>query len=406
MPEAHIPRQSGMKYIVIIGDGMADFSLDELGGKTPLMVSRKPNMDMMAKEGLVGRVNTVPDGFPPGSDVAGMSIFGYDPARYYAGRASIEAFGMGIPMCPDDVAYRCNLVHIGPGNDGDVMVDYSGGHISTVEADAIIATLNKELGNDVIKFYTGVGYRHIMMWRGGRSDLSTTPPHDITGQPIAAYLPSGNGSETVRRLMEASREVLASHGINEQRVDLGKVPVNSIWLWGQGTRTNLPPFREKFGLKGATVCAVDLIRGLSGLAGFDTPVVAGATGYLDTDYGAKARAALELIKGNDIVYIHIEAPDEASHNGSIPDKIEAIERIDRDVLGPLLEKSGDGTRFLIVTDHATPISMRTHFAVPVPFAIFEKGGRFRGSGRGYDENISGAIVTGEKMIRLFIGGQK
>ncbi len=395
-----------MKYIVVIGDGMADFPIDELGGKTPLMASRKPNMDMMAREGLVGRVNTVPDGFPPGSDVAGMSIFGYDPARYYAGRASIEAFGMGIPMCPDDVAYRCNLVHIGPGSDGEVMVDYSGGHISTDEADVIIKALNAKLGDDAIKFHTGVGYRHIMIWRGGISNLSTTPPHDITGQPIAAYLPSGKGSETVRGLMEASREVLASHEINRKRIDSGKAPVNSIWLWGQGTRTNLPPFGKKFGLKGAAVCAVDLIRGLSRLAGFDTPVVAGATGYLDTDYGAKARAALELIKDNDIVYIHIEAPDEASHNGSIPDKIEAIERIDRDVLGPLLEKSGDGTRFLIVTDHATPISMRTHFAVPVPFAIFEKGGSPEGSGRSYDENINGVTVTGEEMVRLFIGGQK
>ena len=174
-----------MKYIVIIGDGMADFPIDELGGKTPLMASRKPNMDMMAREGRVGRVNTVLDGFPPGSDVAGMSIFGYDPARYYAGRASIEAFGMGIPMCPDDVAYRCNLVHIGPGSDGDVMVDYSGGHISTDEADAIIKALNAKLGDDAITFHTGVGYRHIMIWRGGISNLSTTPPHDITGQPIS-----------------------------------------------------------------------------------------------------------------------------------------------------------------------------------------------------------------------------
>ena len=395
-----------MKYIVIIGDGMADFALDELGGKTPLMASFKPNMDMMARQGLVGRVNTVPDGFPPGSDVAGMSIFGYDPSRHYAGRASIEAFGMGIPMNPDDVAYRCNLVHIGPGDDHGVMIDYSGGHISTEEADGIIKSLNAKLGNNEITFYTGVGYRHIMMWSGGESNLSTTPPHDITGQPIARHLPSGKGSETVRKLMAASREVLASHEINKRRVDSGKAPVNSIWLWGQGTRTDLPPFSKKFGLKGATVCAVDLIRGLSRLVGFETPVVAGATGYLDTDYGAKARAALQLINDHDIVYIHVEAPDEASHNGSIPDKIGAIESIDRDVLGLLLEKSGDGTKFLLVTDHATPISMRTHFAVPVPFAIFEKGGSSEGSGRSYDEDIDGATVTGEEMVRLFIGGQK
>jgi 2,3-bisphosphoglycerate-independent phosphoglycerate mutase len=395
-----------MKYIVIIGDGMADFPLDELGGKTPLMASRKPNMDMMAQNGIVGRVNTVPDGFPPGSDVAGMSLFGYDPARYYAGRASIEAFGMGIPMCADDVAYRCNLVHIGPGDDHGVMVDYSGGHVSTGEAKVIVEALNEKLGNDEIKFYTGVGYRHIMIWRGGKSNLTTTPPHDITGKAVAPYLPSGEGAEKVRELMDGSRELLASHEINKRRIDSGKAPVNSIWLWGQGTRTNLPPFKKKFGLKGATVCAVDLIRGLSRLAGFETPTIAGATGYLDTDYGAKARAALKLIKDYDIVYIHIEAPDEASHNGSIPDKIEAIERIDRDVLGFLLEKSGNDTRFLVVTDHATPISMRTHFAVPVPFAIFEKDKHFEGSGRNYDEKVDGATLTGEEMVRFFIGGQK
>lgn len=395
-----------MKYIVIIGDGMADFSLDQLGGKTPLMASHKPNMNMMAREGVVGRVNTVPDGFPPGSDVAGMSLFGYNPARYYAGRASIEAFGMGIPMCSDNVAYRCNLVHIGSADDQDVMIDYSGGHISTDEADVIVKTLNEKLGSDEIKFYTGVGYRHIMIWRGGKSNLSTTPPHDITGKPIAGYLPSGEGAETVRALMDDSREVLAIHEVNKRRTDSGKIPVNSIWLWGQGTRTDLPPFRKKFGLKGATVCAVDLVRGLSRLVGFETPVIAGATGYLDTDYGAKARAALELIKEHDIVYLHIEAPDEASHNGNVAEKIKAIERIDKEILGVLLDKTDNETRFLLVTDHATPISMKTHFAVPVPFAIFEKGGSLKGSGRDYDESVGGGIVTGEELVRLFIGGRK
>lgn len=395
-----------MKYIVVIGDGMADFPLDELGGKTPLMAAHKPNMNMMAREGFVGRVNTVPDGFPPGSDVAGMSIFGYDPAVYYAGRASIEAFGMGICMNPDDVAYRCNLVHIGSGNGQDVMVDYSGGHISTDEANILIQTLNEKLGNDEIKFHTGVGYRHIMIWGSGESYLSTTPPHDITGKPVSEYLPSGKGAETIQALMNNSREIFASHEINKRRIDSGKLPVNSIWLWGQGTKTRMPAFKKKFGLEGATVCAVDLIRGLSLLIGFTTPVIAGATGYLDTDYEAKAKAALELINDHDIVYIHVEAPDEASHNGSIPEKLRAIERIDKDVLGMLIKNTGDGTRLLIVTDHATPISMRTHFAVPVPFAIFEKGGSLKGSGRDYDENIIGDIVTGEEMVRLFIGGRK
>ncbi len=369
-----------MKYIVIIGDGMADFPLDELGKKTPLMASHKPNMNMMAREGMVGRVNTVPDGFPPGSDVAGMSLFGYDPAAYYTGRAPIEAFGMGIPMGADDVAFRCNLVNIGPGNNGDVMVDYSGGHISTPEAEVLIEAVGERLGSGEISFFPGVAYRHIMIWKGGKYNIATTPPHDITGKPVLDHLPAGDGDGTIRSLMARSREILASHEINKKRVADGKLPANSIWLWGQGKRAGLPLFKDKFGLKGATVCAVDLVRGISSLIGFVTPHIAGATGYLDTNYEAKARAALELINDHDIVYIHIEAPDEASHNGSIPEKIKAIERIDEEVLGMLLEKTGADTRFLLVTDHATPISMRTHFAVPVPFAIFEKEGsleRFR-----------------------------
>ncbi len=392
-----------MRYIVIIGDGMADFSLDELGGKTPLMAAHKPNMNLMAREGLAGRVNTVPNGFPPGSDVAGMSLFGYDPASYYTGRAPIEAFGMGIPMGPEDVAFRCNLVTIGSGDKGDAMADYSGGHISTPEAETLIKALAEQLGSDDITFYPGVGYRHIMIWKGGKHNIATTPPHDITGQPVAGHLPAGDGDRMIRSLMDRSRQILSSHPINKERAAGGKLPANSIWLWGQGKRAALPPFKEKFGLKGATVCAVDLVRGLSRLIGFATPHVRGATGYLDTNYGAKARAALELLRDHDIVYTHIEAPDEASHNGNLPEKIKAIERIDKEVLGMLLEEAGDGTRFLLVTDHATPISMRTHFAVPVPFAVYEKGGSLKGSGGDYDENIRGEVITGEEMIRQFTG---
>ncbi|MHB8109090.1 MAG: cofactor-independent phosphoglycerate mutase [Syntrophorhabdaceae bacterium] len=393
------------KYIVIIGDGMADFPLPELQGRTPLMASKKPNMDMLARRGRVGRVNTVPQGFSPGSDVAGMSIFGYDPALYYTGRAPIEAFGMGISMAPDDVAYRCNLVHIGNDRDGDIMTDYSGGHISTEEASELIDSLAAKLGSPGITFFPGVGYRHIMLWKGGSFDLTTTPPHDITGKPVADYLPSGEGAEMIGSLMKNSREILESHEINRKRIDSGKLPANSIWLWGQGKKAGLPSFQEKFGLKGATVCAVDLVRGLSSLVGFIAPHVEGATGYLDTDYGAKARCALELLKDHDIVYIHVEAPDEASHNGNVTEKIKAIEHIDAEVLGTLLDRTDDDTRFLIVTDHATPIAMKTHFAVPVPFAIYDKNSTTPGSGKDYDENAGGAIINGEQMIRLFIGGQ-
>ncbi|MEN6615136.1 MAG: cofactor-independent phosphoglycerate mutase, partial [Syntrophorhabdus sp.] len=306
-----------MKFIVVIGDGMADIPLPELQEKTTIMASHKPNMNMMARRGFTGRVNTVPDGFPPGSDVAGMSIFGYDPALYYTGRAPIEAFGMGISMDAQDVAYRCNLVNIGGDGDGAVMTDYSGGHISTEEGRILVNSLIDKLGSPAITFFPGVGYRHIMIWKNGSWDLVTFPPHDITGKPVAGYLPSGQGAETVRSLMEASREILESHEINKKRVAAGKLPANSIWLWGQGKKAGLPAFQEKFRLKGATVCAVDLIRGISSLVGFTAPHIEGATGYLDTDYIAKTKAALQLLKDHDIVFVHVEAPDEASHNGSV-----------------------------------------------------------------------------------------
>lgn len=395
-----------MKYIVVIGDGMADFPLDELGGKTPLMAAKKPNMDMMARKGFCGKVKTVPDGFPPGSDVAGMSIFGYDPALYYTGRAPIEASGMGISMGPDDVAFRCNLVNIGSEGGSDVMGDYSGGHITTEEAGVLIGSLNEKMGGPEITFFPGVGYRHIMIWKGGAFELSTTPPHDITGKKTAGHLPQGRGEETVKSLMDRSREILGGHDLNKRRIDAGKLPANSIWLWGQGRRAALPSFREKFGLRGATVCAVDLVRGISSLIGFTAPRIEGATGYLDTDYGAKARAALSLLRDHDIVYVHVEAPDEASHNGDTAEKIKAIERIDRDVLGVLLKEADMDTRFLIVTDHATPIAMKTHFAIPVPFAVYDRNDEIVGNGVNYDEEAGKEVITGEVMVRALIGGRK
>lgn len=397
-----------MKYIVVIGDGMADFPLDELCGKTPLMAAEKPNMNMMARRGFCGKVRTIPDGFPPGSDVAGMSIFGYDPALYYTGRAPIEAYGMGIAMGPDDVAYRCNLVNIEDVNGSDIMVDYSGGHITTEEAKVLVSLLNERMGGKDLNFFPGVGYRHIMIWEKGPLDLSTTPPHDITGKEVADYLPKGNGAAMVTEIMDRSKELLTAHPLNRERKEAGKRPGNGIWLWGQGKRAALPSFEERFGLKGATVCAVDLIKGISSMIGFTTPHIEGATGYLDTDYGAKARAALKLLSDHDIVYIHVEAPDEASHNGSVPEKIKAIERIDKDVLGFLLKEAGNNVRFLIVTDHATPVSLKTHYATPVPFAVYEKGTSppVAGNDTDYDEEVSSTVISGEEMIRVLIKGQK
>ena len=395
-----------MKYIVIIGDGMADFPIEELDGKTPLMVAHTPFMNAMANMGFCGKVNTVPEGFSPGSDVAAMSIFGYDPAKYYTGRAPIEAAGMGIELEAADVAFRCNLVSLDIKAEKTVMADYSGGHITTEEAEVLIQTLNEKMGNDEIHFFPGVSYRHILVWKGGMWQMSSTPPHDITGKEINTYLPDGEGAARVLSLMEESQRILGGHPLNSKRKEAGKLPANSIWLWGQGKRTRLPSYTEKYQVKGATVAAVDLVKGVSRLAGFDAPYVAGATGYLDTDYRAKAQKTLELLKDHDIVYVHIEAPDEASHNGDLKEKIKAIESIDADIVGTLLKEVEDGTRFLIVTDHATPISMKTHYATPVPFVIYDKGRKVEGVPTGYDERIGEGVISGEEMIIKFIRGQK
>jgi 2,3-bisphosphoglycerate-independent phosphoglycerate mutase len=394
-----------MKYVVIIGDGMADFPIEELGNKTPLMVAHTPFMNMMAQDGFCGKVNTVPDGFPPGSDVAAISIFGYDPAKFYTGRAPIEAVSMGIELRDDDVAFRCNLVNLDISPERTIMGDYSGGHITTEEAKILISSLNEKLGNDAFRFFPGVSYRHIMVWKGGLWQMSSTPPHDITGKEVPEYLPGGEGADTVLLLMEQSQKILGENLLNQERKKAGKLPANSIWLWGQGKKSKLPSFADKFHLKGATVAAVDLVKGVSRLAGFDAPFIKGATGYLDTDYRAKANAALALLENHDIVYVHVEAPDEASHNGDMKEKIKAIERIDADVVSVILEKAPEDTRFLIVTDHATPISMKTHYGVPVPFIIYDKGRKQAGCETGYDERTGIKVVSGEEMITLFTGGK-
>ncbi|MCX8021889.1 MAG: cofactor-independent phosphoglycerate mutase [Syntrophorhabdaceae bacterium] len=393
-----------MKFIVIIGDGMADFPIDELNGKTPLMVADKPFMDMMARQGQCGKVLTIPEGFPPGSDVACMSVFGYNPLKYYTGRAPIEAAGMGISMDETDVAYRCNLVYLKRTSDKTLMGDYSGGHITTEEAKILIEDLGSHLCLEGINFFPGVSYRHIMIWKDGIWEMETTPPHDITDMAIDSYLPKGKGAERIIEIMELSQRFLENHPVNRKREESGKMPANSIWLWGQGRKARFSPFREKYGLKGATVAAVDLIKGISRLIGFDAPYVKGATGYIDTDYSAKAKKALELLKEHDIVYIHIEAPDEASHNGSLKEKIKAIESIDNLIVRRVYEETEEKTRILITTDHATPLSMRTHFACPVPFVIYEKGKELKGNPSGYNETCEGKNFDGEGLITYFLEG--
>lgn len=399
-----------MKYIVVIGDGMADFPVEELGGKTPLMTADKPSMDYMAQNGFCGNVVTIPDGFPSGSDVACMSIFGYDPAKYYTGRAPIEAYGMGLAMNETDIAFRCNLVYLDASPTRVLMGDYSGGHISTEEATELVRDLQGAIGDgaskDEFRFYPGVSYRHIMIWKNGKESMQTTPPHDILDKEVIDYLPKGEGASTLIKLMSDSQLFLKDHPVNRRRQDKGLKPANSIWLWGQGKKPYFPLYVEKYGVRGAAVTAVDLIKGIGSLIGFETPHVKGATGYLDTDYGAKARAALALLERHDIVYVHVEAPDEASHSGSLKEKSKAIERIDKEVLAYLLANTGSDVRFLLTTDHATPISLRTHYACPVPFVIYEKNNLHKGArtGHAYHEDSSLTTMKGEEMILRFLKG--
>lgn len=356
------------KYILLVPDGMADRPLEQLGGKTPMQVARKPNMDFLAANGRVGAVHTIPPGMDPGSDVAAMSLLGYDARQYYTGRGPIEAVSMEIALETRDVAFRCNLVS----SDGVTMIDYSGGHVSTEEARELMIFVNEKLGTPSISFYPGVSYRHIMVWRGGSPEVKTTPPHNITGQPIKEYLPVGDGDQALSGMIFDSIEILDAHPINRRRRDEGKKPANMIWPWGQGLALGLPSFVVKTGLSGTVIAAVDLVKGLGRAAGLSVVNVPGATGYLDTNFEGKAEYALNALKERDFALVHIEAPDEAGHIGDTDAKIEAIENVDKRVLGPLLEGLREVKQFriLVVPDHVTPISIKTHADDPVPFALY------------------------------------
>ena len=361
-----------MKYAAILPDGAADEPVPELGGRTPLQAARLPNMDAIAKLGRVGTVKTVPKGFIPGSDVATLSVVGYDPHQYYTGRAPLEAVAKNMKLEPGELVFRCNLVTIVD----EQMEDFSAGHISQPEAQTLITDLNKALGDDRIQFHVGVSYRHLMtMKNASEMKVKATPPHDIPGQPIAKYLPSGAGSEIVRDLMDRSREILADHEVNSVRRDLGENPATSIWLWGHGPMLDLPSFESRFGVKGAAITAVDLIRGIALSAGWRLIEVEGATGYLDTNYAGKGEAAVAALDDVDIIAVHVEAPDEAGHNGDPKAKVKALEEIDKHVVGPLLNKlkSFDAWRVLVIPDHPTPVGKRTHTDTPPPFCMAGTG---------------------------------
>jgi len=358
-----------MKLIVLLGDGMADLPLEVLGGRTPLQAAEKPNMDRLARQGRSGLARTVPEGFAPGSDVANLSVLGYDPAECYTGRAPLEAAAMNVHLGPDDIAFRCNFVTI----DNGLMKDYSAGHISTEEGQELIEALAPLMPGQ--RLYPGVSYRNLLVLQAG-ARAECTPPHDISGQPVEEHLPRGQDSELLVALMEAARPVLERHQVNRRRIAAGKRPANAIWLWGQGPAPAMPSFAEKYGLSGAMISAVDLLKGIGRYAGLKVIDVPGATGNIDTNYQGKVDAALEALKSRDFVYLHIEAPDEAGHEGEIDLKVRAIELFDEKVVGPVLqalEKSGEDWRVLLMPDHATPISIKTHSSDPVPFTIAGSG---------------------------------
>jgi 2,3-bisphosphoglycerate-independent phosphoglycerate mutase len=366
-----------MKYAIIIPDGCADEPQESLGGQTPMQAAKTPAMDRIAKMGVVGRANNVPPHLPAGSDVANLSLFGYDPNVYFTGRAPLEAAAQGIKLGPDDWAIRCNLVTV----QDNTMKSFTAGHVSSEEAKLLLAAAQKELGADNLEFVPGVSYRNLLLFRGGKQnapfskETHATPPHDLTDKSVANDLPSGPGSELLNTLMGFSRPLFANHPVNQKRIAEGKLPATNIWLWGLGKTPSLTPFFELHGKTGKMITAVDLLRGLAALIGWDRIEVPGATGYLDTDYAAKGQYAIDALDSTDVICVHVEATDEASHEGRVDAKIAALEAIDEKIVAPLhaaLEKRGD-YRILVSPDHPTPCRTKTHSHGFVPLAICGSG---------------------------------
>jgi len=377
-----------MKIAILIGDGMGDYALPELGGLTPLQKADIPVIRSLAAAGLTRLVQTIPDGMAPGSDVANLSMMGFDPHPCYTGRAPIEAAGAGVPMEIEDVAFRCNLITV----ENERMVDHSGGHISTEEARPIIDTLQSELGRKGLRFASGASYRHLVIWDRGPVGATTTPPHDVLGQTKALHLPRGEGAEALQGLMEASRPILERHPVIQARRAAGKKGPTQIWLWGQGKKTVLPNFKDRYGLRGAVISAVDLVRGIGLLAGLKAPRIPGATGWVDTNYAAKVSAALGALEHDDFVFVHVEAPDECAHVGRLDLKLQAIEAFDREVAGPMyrgLQALKVPYRLIIGTDHRTPVTLRNHTIEPVPLTVVEGPVAVTGRAAAFDETVNG-----------------
>lgn len=399
-----------MKYAIIIPDGCADEPLESLGGKTPLQAARVPHMDAVAAAGVVGRANHVPPSLPAGSDVANLSLFGYNPLEYFTGRAPLEAAAQGIELGPDDWAIRCNLVTV----QDQTMRSFTADHISTAEATQLLAACQQRLGSERLQFVPGVSYRNLLLYRGSGAappfgrDTRTTPPHDLTDKSVLDDYPRGPGSDLLNQLMADSVTVLADHPTNQSRAAAGKLPATNVWLWGLGRTPRLTSFRELHGKTGAMITAVDLLRGLAALVGWRRIEVPGATGYLDTDYAAKGRYAIDALDSTDIICVHVEATDEASHEGRAEAKIEALERIDECIVGPLhaaLKQRGE-YRILVTPDHPTPIRLKTHSHGFVPFAV-AGAGIAADAAKTYDEAAAGesslCFAEGWRLMKWYLG---
>jgi len=375
-----------MKYLILVGDGMGDLPMAELGGLTPLAAARTPAMDYLAAHGELYLLRTVPEGYPPGSDVANLSLAGYRPTECYTGRAPLEAASMGVELADGEIAFRCNLVTIAAQDDGGLtMVDYSAGHITTAEARELIAALARELGNDQLRLYPGVSYRHLLVYRGETNGLVTVPPHDHTGRAVAEYRDRYRVVPPLAELMAKATAILTEHPVNRARVAKGLNPANGIWLWGEGKAPSMQTMQEQYGISGALISAVDLLKGIGVYAGMEIINVPGATGYLDTNYQGKVDGAIAALKDKDLVFVHVEAPDEAGHQGLLPEKMQAIEDFDQRIVQPIVDGlAGTEFRLAVAMDHFTPLSLRTHSDQPVPVIIYDSR-RVGGSGQPYTE---------------------
>lgn len=403
-----------MKYLVLLCDGMADYPVEELGGKTPMECAEKPNMDKLAKKSKVGLVKTVADGLKPGSDVANLSVLGYDPMVCYTGRSPLEAGSIGIDMADDDVSFRCNLVTVSSEEkyEDKTLVDYCADDISTAEAKELIEFLAKEFDNEEFNLYSGVSYRHCLIWHKGTLDLgSLTPPHDITGRKVTEYVPMHENAQKLYDMMKKSYDLLKDHPVNKAREEKGLRPANSMWFWGEGKRAALEPFKKKFGVKGSMISAVDLLKGIGKFSEMNVVSVDGATGYIDTNFEGKANAAINEFKnGSELVYVHVEAPDECGHRNEVQNKVKSIGIIDKLILDPVLsylESTGEDFKILICPDHPTPLCLKTHTNDAVPFMIYHKNGEVEGVDTFNEKTAGGTGVFVEKgptLMQSFING--